>query len=163
MRDFLKRLPPRAAAPDERQSNLGPARVSGHRSAMKLYEEKEMEGRKKAFESAVLRWPGITPAKMFGTPCYNANGTFFASLVTDGIVLTKLGESDRAALARDLKAGPFQPGGKTVSRWVQVPYTSPDDLPAVLSYVRKSYEAALAAPAKPAKRTQAKSGKRPRT
>ena len=130
---------------------------------MKLYEEAAMEKRRNAFESEVLRWRGVTPAKMFGTPCYNANGTFFASLVTDGIVITKLDEADKLALAREHNAGPFQPGGKTVSRWVQVPYASPDQLVAILPYLKKSYEAALASPANAPKRTQGRSRKRPRT
>lgn len=133
---------------------------------MKLYEAATMEARKEAFESEVLRWPGVTPAKMFGTPCYNANGTFFASLVTDGIVITKLGEGDKAALARDRNAGSFRVEGKTVPRWVQVPFTSGTDLPGILPYVRKSYEAALVAPPRPSKsskRAPAKSGKRPKT
>ena len=47
------------------------------------------------FEEKVLKWEQIDTKKMFGCPCYQDNGKLFAFVVTEGIVLTQLGEENK--------------------------------------------------------------------
>jgi hypothetical protein len=138
---------------------------------MKLYADERMTARRAAFESAVLRWPGVHADQKFGCPCYNTNDLLFAFLVTDGIVITNLDEDGRSTLARDHQAVPFNPGGRAIQRWSQVRFAAAGDLVSVLPFVRASYQAAKDVPpkrptrgaARKRSKRQARSRKRPRT
>jgi len=81
---------------------------------------------------------------MFGCPAYIARGALFALLVTRGIVLTHLPETEREALSRVAIVQPFQAGTKTIHRWAQVSIDSTEEIEAVVPYVYISYQAALA-------------------
>ncbi|MFC7249890.1 TfoX/Sxy family protein [Halomicroarcula sp. GCM10025324] len=96
-----------------------------------------------AFESLVDEWPDVDATTMFGCPSYRADGTLFAVLVTEGVVLTRLPPDQRAQLAAAFEAEPFQAGDRTVTSWVQVPV---DDatLGPLVPYVEASYETARA-------------------
>jgi hypothetical protein len=110
---------------------------------MKYYSEEEMKDVRLAFEKKILTWPYITTKKMFGCPCYQADGRLFAFLVTRGIVLTQLSEADRETVSKQYRTAPFQVGKKTVHDWLSVPVDDKRDLDRLLPFVRKSYRSSL--------------------
>lgn len=97
---------------------------------------------KATFEAAVLDWAEVEATTMFGCPTYRADGTVFAVLVTDGVALTRLPADARDRLAGEFQTGPFEAGGRTVTKWVAVDVDD-DELDALLPYVEISYETAL--------------------
>ena len=109
---------------------------------MKWYIEEQTKELRKAFENEVLRWPNVDYKKMFGCPCYLANGTMFAGLVTKGIVITKLTEEEKQELNKIKQAGPFVVGERVIKSWVHMEL-EPNELPNILLYVKKSYAKAL--------------------
>jgi hypothetical protein len=109
---------------------------------MKYFDEKKMQPIRKKFEAYVLGWPGVASKEMMGCLCYFRGKKFFAFLVTGGIVLTKLGKEDRSELRNKLDGKPFEMAGRTASSWIQLPLGEPGDLGPLLTYIRKSYEAA---------------------
>ena len=111
---------------------------------MKFYDEAKMRAVRAALEAAMRAWPGVAPKEMMGCLCYFRGKKFFAFLVTDGVVLTKLSEVDRAKLSSQVESKPFEMAGRTASVWIQVQAKRPEDLRPVLPYVRKSYQAASA-------------------
>ena len=110
---------------------------------MKYYSEKEMRNLRAAFEARVLGWQQVTVRKMFGCPCYKADGKLFAFLVTDGLVITRLSRSEKEALSHLHRTTYFKAGNKTVRSWMEIPAKSVEDFDRLMRYVRKSYEAAL--------------------
>jgi hypothetical protein len=112
---------------------------------VKLYHEERMDPIKEAFEADVLLFPDVNPHKMMGCPCYMAGNKMFATIVDDAIVITKLEEEDRARLEAEHGAGPFTHGTKIMSKWSKVPVEREEDLRDLLPYVKRSYEAAMAA------------------
>ncbi|MGQ0796824.1 MAG: hypothetical protein ACT4OI_03000 [Methanobacteriota archaeon] len=111
---------------------------------MKYYDEERMRDVRKALDSKVLKWPGVATREMMGCLCYFRGKKFFAFLVTDGVVLTKLNEGERSRLSKQSESKPFEMAGRTAASWIQVRMTKPGDLPPVLPYIRTSYEAASA-------------------
>jgi len=111
---------------------------------MKYYDEERMRDVRSRLESDILKWPGVKSKEMMGCLCYFRGKKFFAFLVTNGIVITKLAKENRAALSQTSDSRPFEMAGKTASNWVQLPLRGPDELRPLMSYVRKSYEAAAA-------------------
>jgi hypothetical protein len=101
-----------------------------------------MRAVQEALEKDVLAWPGVSWKEMMGCLCYFRGKKFFAFLVTDGLVVTKLSEADRKALAGRVDSKPFSMAARTSSSWIQVTVRGPADLKPVLPYLRKSYEAA---------------------
>lgn len=99
---------------------------------------------REAFEAKVLLWPGVTRKEMMGCLVYFRGRKFFAFLVTNGLVVTKLTEADRAKLAGSATTKPFRMAGRTSSNWIQVDVRNPSDVTPVLTYVRRSYDAARA-------------------
>lgn len=81
--------------------------------------------------------------KMFGCPCYQADGKLFAFLVTNGIVITRLAQADRETLSRRYHATPFRGGRKVDQRWMRLPIEQMGDLDRLMHFVRESYESAL--------------------
>jgi hypothetical protein len=110
---------------------------------MKLYHPERMDPLKEAFEADVLLWPETEGRKMMGCPCYMAGGKMFATIVDDAVVITKLEEEDRETLMADHEAGPFTHGPKIMSKWMKVPVEKEEDIPDLLPFLMKSYEAAL--------------------
>lgn len=109
--------------------------------AMKYYDEASMKEVREALEASVMQWPGVRSKGMMGCLVYFRDRKFFAFLVTNGLVITKLTQEEREELSRKVTAKPFEMAGRTSSNWAQVPARTPGDLQPVLFYVRKSYEA----------------------
>jgi len=108
---------------------------------LKFYRDATMRASREALEATVLAWPGVARKEMMGCLVYFRGKRFFAFLVTGGLVITKLPDADRAALAKRRGAKPFAMSGRTSSKWVQLPVAKPADLKPLLPYVKKSYEA----------------------
>ena len=80
---------------------------------------------------------------MFGCPCYKADNKLFAFLVTGGVVITKLSESDQETLSNLFETTPFQAGKKSVKQWSRVSIPDKTELSKIISFVEKSYDAVL--------------------
>jgi hypothetical protein len=102
-----------------------------------------MEKIRVALEVKVLGWEGVTTKKMFGCPCYKANDKLFGFMVTDGVVFTKLSESERDEVISKFQAEPFNAGKRSMGRWPQVAVKEPEDIKKILPYFEKSYSNAL--------------------
>lgn len=111
---------------------------------MKYYDEERMSEVRVKLESDILKWPGVASKEMMGCLCYFRGKKFFAFLITNGIVITKLMTEDRATLSQTVKSKPFEMAGKTASSWVELALKRPADLRPLMPYIRKSYEAASA-------------------
>lgn len=111
--------------------------------AMNYYSEEATRDLRAAFEEKVLRWAQVGAKRMFGCPCFQANGQLFAFLVTRGVVLTQLGQSDREALSSRFHAAPFRGGRRVVRNWLRLSIENEKDLGRIVPFVRKSYECAL--------------------
>ncbi len=109
---------------------------------LKFYKERETGPIREMLEKEVIQWPGVTVRPMMGCLCYFRGKRFFAFLVTNGIVITKLSEEDRAELSKRPNTEPFKMAGKTAKSWVRIDLKHPSDLRPILPYVRKSYLAA---------------------
>jgi hypothetical protein len=109
---------------------------------MPYYSEAESRDLRQKVEEIVLEWPGVTKKLLFGSPAYSVGKAYFAMLVTGGIILTRLGEEQKARLLEDPAAGYFEGHGRVMKKWIHVAVSSPPVLDRYLSYVRSSYEAA---------------------
>lgn len=110
---------------------------------MKYYSEETTKLLRLGFEDKVLRWPRVSTKKMFGCPCYQANGKLFAFLVTNGVVVTQLGQADRERIARQHQSSIFKGGERAVQNWLRLPIEHTRDLGRIMPFVRRSYESAL--------------------
>ena len=108
---------------------------------MKYYDETQMGEIREALEAEILPWHGVSSKEMMGCLCYFHGKSFFAVLVTKGIVITKLSEQQRATLSKQRKGEPFEMAGRTVKTWIRVPLNRREDLRGILSFVKQSYEA----------------------
>lgn len=80
---------------------------------------------------------------MMGCLCYFYKNSFFAFLVMDGIVITKLGKVERPALSPLAEKGQPQLGGKALPKtWVKVRLSKAADVKSVMPFVRSSYVSA---------------------
>lgn len=110
---------------------------------MKYFDEEEGAALRAAFEDLVLEWPDVTVKTMFGCPSYQADGTLFAVLVTDGVALTRLPSDQREQVAQTFETGPFQAGERTVAKWVQITIDDVAALDSLVPHIEASYEVAL--------------------
>jgi TfoX/Sxy family transcriptional regulator of competence genes len=108
----------------------------------KWYIEEQTKELRQTLEKVILSWYKVTYKKMFGCPCYLANGKMFVGLVTKGIVITKLDESERKELKKIRETQPFNVGRKILKKWVRL-NIDPMDLKSIMSFIEKSYEHAL--------------------
>ncbi|MBX0321962.1 TfoX/Sxy family protein [Halomicroarcula sp. F13] len=109
---------------------------------MTYYDPETGAALKAALDDLVSEWPAVTERTMFGCPSYQADGTLFAVVVTDGVALTRLPETDRPELEAAFETGPFRAGERTVTKWVQVTVDE-DGVERLAPFVESSYEAAL--------------------
>ena len=109
---------------------------------MKFYDEERMRGVRARFDEGVKDWDAVTSKEMMGCLCYLRGKRFFAFLVTDGVVLTRLGDADRERAYGRPGARPFEMAGKKASKWVQVPVRGPAEVKALMPLVRASYDGA---------------------
>jgi TfoX/Sxy family transcriptional regulator of competence genes len=109
---------------------------------LKWYIEGETKELRQALEKEILGWYKVTYKKMFGCPCYLADGKMFVGLVTKGVVITKLDESERKELKKIQKTYSFKVGNKTLKKWIRLNVGS-SDLKSILPFIERSYERAL--------------------
>ena len=109
---------------------------------MKWYIEEETKKLKEAFEKEILNWSKVDYKKMFGCPCYLANGKMFAGLVTKGIIITKLNEAEKNELKKLKEIKPFIAGQKIIKSWVHIDLES-NELNEIMPFIKKSYERAI--------------------
>lgn len=93
------------------------------------------------FDELVRDWADVATDDLFGFRAYRANGTVFAVLDGDAVVLTRLPAAAETDLAADRETGPFEAYGQMIDSWVRVPVTG-DRVGELRPYVRGSYEAA---------------------
>lgn len=110
---------------------------------MKYFDQEDGAALKSAFDEIVSDWPHVTATTMFGCPSYQAEGTLFAVLVTDGIALTRLPGDHREQVRQAFETGPFQAGERTVKKWVQITIDDLAELDSLVPYIKASYESAL--------------------
>jgi TfoX/Sxy family transcriptional regulator of competence genes len=111
---------------------------------MKIYDESHMGGLRKMLEEKILEWDNTEAKKMFGCPSYTVDGTLFASLRDDALVLHKLNDDARAQFSESLGGVPFEAQGKTMGKWLQIAFTDEGDLDDLLFAAKASYESARA-------------------
>lgn len=110
---------------------------------MKYYSEEDTRDLRLAFEKQILCWPRVSTKKMFGCPCYKADGRLFAFLVTDGIVITKLSQPERKTLSHQYQATFFQAGKKVVQNWLRFQLKNQKELDKIMPFVKRSYKSAI--------------------
>ena len=96
-----------------------------------------------ALEDKILNWDDVTTKKMFGCPCYKANNKLFGFLVTNGVVFTKLSETERSVVVEKFNAEPFNAGKRSMGRWPQVTINDTKEIDKIIPYLKKSYNNAL--------------------
>lgn len=109
---------------------------------MDRYSEESMHTVRVSLERELFRWPGVTTRQIFGLPGYIVNGKVFALLVTGGIILTKLPETDRERVSGRFPTVPVTGHGGVIKAWVQVILPETGDLLEILPFVKKSYDEA---------------------
>jgi len=109
---------------------------------LKWYIEEETKELREAFEKQILKWSQVSFKKMFGCPCYLANGKMFAGMITKGIVITKLSSLERGELEKFQVTKPFVAGDKIIRSWVSFELDS-KDLEKIMPFVEKSYNRAI--------------------
>ncbi len=110
---------------------------------MKLYDEETMKELRKSFEEEILQYLHVKTNRMLGCPSYTVKDKLFAFLITEGLVLTNLPDSDREAALERPGAQPFEHNQRVVKRWVRIPVTSEKILGDIMPLVVKSYETSL--------------------
>lgn len=110
---------------------------------LQYYSEEETKEIRFALEAEILKWYKVDFKKMFGCPCYMANGKLFVFLVTKGIVITRLSENEITELSLDHKSSSFHAGNKDMKNWRQISLGKTQELYPLMLYVKKSYDEAL--------------------
>lgn len=111
---------------------------------MKYFDKERGSALQTAFEDIVSDWPSVTATTMFGCPSYQADGTLFGVLVTDGLVLTRLPSNHRDQVEKAFETKPFQAGERTVTKWLQFTIDDVAVLDSLIPHIKASYESALA-------------------
>jgi hypothetical protein len=106
------------------------------------YSEDESHEFRLKVEEIVLGWPGVSKKIMFGSPAYVVGKTYFAMLVTGGIILTRLTEPEKEQLLKEPGVGYFEGHGRVMKKWVHIPVSSPADIETRVPFIRSSYETA---------------------
>lgn len=114
-----------------------------NRLEMKYYSEEKMGNLRLSFEEKILALPRVRTKKMFGCPCYQANGNLFAFLITNGVVITQLEEKDCGKFSREGNGRFFRAGKKTIRNWLRFSVENTGDVKRIMRLVRKSYGIAL--------------------
>ncbi|HTY14898.1 MAG TPA: hypothetical protein VMC42_04255 [Methanoregulaceae archaeon] len=109
-------------------------------SFMPYYSEAESADLRLKIEEIVLEWPGVVKKMLFGSPAYAFGKTYFAMLVTGGIILTRLDDEEKAWLLGDPHAGYFEGHGRKMTKWIHIRILSLSDVDRYLPCLRSSYE-----------------------
>jgi hypothetical protein len=108
---------------------------------MKYYDEEQMKKIRQKLEKEILTWNGTTARKMFGSPTFFYKKSFFAFLITKGIVITKLPEGEQTELSTNGRGRPFEmTGAKVPKSWIMISLEKPEDIQSVMPFVKKSYQ-----------------------
>ena len=110
---------------------------------MPYYSESESGDIRLKIEEIVLKWPGVTKKMLFGSPAFAIGPTYFAMVVTGGVILTRLGDEEKTRLLEDPGAGYFEGHGRTMKKWVHIRLPTPSELDRYLPWLKSSYEHAL--------------------
>ena len=110
---------------------------------MKYYSEEDTKNLRLALEEEILGWKEVSTKKMFGCPSYQEKGRLFVFLVTKGIVITKLKQTDRDELSSLYDTSFFNAGKKIVSNWLKIALRDKGSLEKLMPFIRKSYETAF--------------------
>jgi hypothetical protein len=113
--------------------------LSGERR-LPYYSEDESHELRVKVENIVLEWPGVSKKMMFGSPAYKFGKTYFAMLVTGGIILTRLTEPEKERLLKEPNVGYFEGHGRIMKKWVHIPVSTPSEIDTWVPYIRSSYE-----------------------
>ncbi|HZG55062.1 hypothetical protein [Paenibacillus sp.] len=111
---------------------------------MKYYEESVGGALREAVDRLVGAWDGVGRRRMFGCPCYTANGKLFAVVVNGGVVLTKLSSAEARDRGSPLPVEPFRTGNKSVGAWSAFAVASPAEAALLADWIKECYLAALA-------------------
>lgn len=110
---------------------------------MEPYEQEKMQRIRSTLERDLFRWPGVTTKVLFGNPAYVVNGRIFAILVTGGIVLTRLDNTEGEAVSLLFRTFPVTGrSGAVIKSWIGVNVCTPDELSSVIPFVKRCYERA---------------------
>jgi len=110
---------------------------------MEPYEQEKMQGIQSILERDLFRWPGVTTKVLFGNPAYVVNGRIFAIRVTDGIVLTRLDNTEGEAVSLLFRTFPVTGrSGAVIKTWIGVYIRIPDEISPVIPFIKRSYERA---------------------
>jgi hypothetical protein len=97
---------------------------------------------KRDLESFVLEWPGVTQRETYGYPSYSVDGSLFAALSPQGVVLTALPPAETASLRDEFETPPFRVDGRVLASWTHVPIDDSSELNDLHTYLAASYETA---------------------
>jgi len=110
---------------------------------MEPYEQDKMHSIRSRIEKDLFRWPGVTTKTLFGNPAYVVNGRIFVILVTDGIVLTRLDNTERQRVSSVFRTFPVTGrSGAVIKSWIGVSVLPSDDLSPFLPFIQISYDRA---------------------
>jgi len=110
---------------------------------LKYYSEDEAKELRLKFEEEVLTWLKVSKKTMFGCPSYTVDNKLFAFLVTNGIVITSLSQSDRDKLFSKYQSKPFVAGKRTIRNWSMVSVNNLREIDEILLFVKRSYDLVL--------------------
>ena len=111
---------------------------------MPYYSETETKDLRLKVEEIVLAWPGVVKKMMFGSPSYAVGGTIFMMLVTGGIILTRLDETEKEALLSGPDAGYFEGHGRVMKKWIRITIRDISAVDTWLPAIKSSYRNAQA-------------------
>ncbi len=110
---------------------------------MKYYSEDETKELRLKFEEEFLSWPKVSKKTMFGCPSYSADNKLFTFLITNGIVITSLSQSDRDKLFIKHQSKSFVAGKRTIRKWSMVSVNNLREMNEIIPFVKRSYALAL--------------------
>ena len=109
----------------------------------------------RVFDRVAQSSRGTERRKMFGYPALFVNGTMFAGLVRDTMIL-RLGERDRDRFLEVPGAKPFVAmSGRRMKQWVVVPPAMVESVPMLGRWLVKAQTHGRSLPPKPARQTRA--------
>jgi len=95
---------------------------------------------KAALDQELLSWDGVEERKMMGCPSYLVGRKMFALVVTGGVVITKLDDTQKEALSNVHQWELFN-AHRTIKKWAH-PQLKSSSVETSLPFVKMSYERA---------------------
>ena len=107
------------------------------------------------FDAAFPDDPRAERRKMFGFAAGFVNGNHFGGLFEDEVVL-RLGETDRETILAEHGGAPFEPMGRLMRGYVQLPPSIVRDPARLREWVNRAFEYGASLPAKEKKAPRAR-------